>query len=264
MKEDRQFVTALARGLEVLRCFTPERKVLGATEIAQMIGLPQPTVWRLCHTLAQTGYLVPTQDGKLRIGAPVLSLGYAALASLDWLQVVRPHMQQVADRFSAAVALSERHRSGMIYLERCQGDSLLLLNLQVGSRIPLHSTSAGWAYLVALSPEKRAQALERVRQSLGQDWPRYQAEIDRAVEEYQTRGFVLNTGSRHAGVTAAAVPVISPDGGTILALNCGGPVSMFTPKIMIEEIGPALINLARIIEAHLPGMAPRSRSRRSA
>jgi len=264
VKEDRQFVTALARGLDVLRCFTPERKVLGATEIAQMIGLPQPTVWRLCHTLSRTGYLVPTQDGKLRIGAPVLSLGYAALAALDWLQVVRPHMQQMADRYKAAVAISERHRSGMIYVERCQGDSLLLLNLQVGSRIPIHSTSAGWAYLAALTPEKRDQALERVRKAVGPDWARHQADIDQAVEDYQTRGFVLNTGRRHAGVTAAAVPVISPDGGTIMALNCGGPISVFTEKIMVEEIGPALVALAHIVEAHLPGTTPRGRPRKTA
>jgi DNA-binding IclR family transcriptional regulator len=264
VKEDRQFVTALSRGLEVLRCFTADKTVLGATEIAQMIGLPQPTVWRLCHTLSQTGYLVPTQDGKLRIGAPVLSLGYAALASLDWLQVVRPHMQQMADRFSAAVALCERHRSGMIYLERCQGKSLLLLNLQVGSRIPIHSTSAGWAYLAALPPEKRDGVLERVRAALGDEWPKHQAHINKGIDHYERRGFVLNPGGLYPGVISVAVPVVSPDGATVMALNCGGSTSLFTPKIMDEEIGPALVALGKIIEAHLPGSAPRGRSRKSA
>ncbi len=54
----RHFVTALARGLDVLGCFTPERPVLGASEIARMLGLPQPTVWRLCFTLIELGHLV--------------------------------------------------------------------------------------------------------------------------------------------------------------------------------------------------------------
>ena len=73
---DRQFVTALGRGLAVLRCFDAMRTQLGTTEIAQMTKLPQPTVWRLCYTLQQLGYLVQAPDSdKLRIGMAVLGLG---------------------------------------------------------------------------------------------------------------------------------------------------------------------------------------------
>ena len=39
MKDDPQFVTALARGVEVLRCFTAKRPELGTTDIAQLTGL---------------------------------------------------------------------------------------------------------------------------------------------------------------------------------------------------------------------------------
>jgi hypothetical protein len=33
MKEDRKLVTALSRGLDLLRCFSPSRQVLSATDI---------------------------------------------------------------------------------------------------------------------------------------------------------------------------------------------------------------------------------------
>ena len=42
-ENDRQFITALARGLELLRCFTPKHQHLGNQELAQMTGLPKPT-----------------------------------------------------------------------------------------------------------------------------------------------------------------------------------------------------------------------------
>ena len=81
---DRQFVTALGRGLAVLRCFDATRTQLGTTEIAQMTNLPQPTVWRLCYTLQQLGYLMQAPDSdKLRIGMAVLGLGQYALGSTD-------------------------------------------------------------------------------------------------------------------------------------------------------------------------------------
>ena len=43
----RAQVTALARGLQILQCFTTSRKQLGSAEIARLTGLPQPTAWRL-------------------------------------------------------------------------------------------------------------------------------------------------------------------------------------------------------------------------
>jgi len=41
---DRKFVSALARGLEVLRAFTPSEGLLGNGEIVERTGLPKPTV----------------------------------------------------------------------------------------------------------------------------------------------------------------------------------------------------------------------------
>ena len=51
----RQFVTALGRGLDVLRIFRAEDGPLGNQEIAKRTGLPKPTVSRLTYTRAQLG-----------------------------------------------------------------------------------------------------------------------------------------------------------------------------------------------------------------
>ena len=45
--KDRQFVTALARGLDILRAFHAGEGMLGNQEIAHRTGLPKPTVARL-------------------------------------------------------------------------------------------------------------------------------------------------------------------------------------------------------------------------
>ena len=51
--KDRQFVTALARGLEVLRAFRAHDDLLGNQEIAQRTGLPNSP---LAPKLAPTGF----------------------------------------------------------------------------------------------------------------------------------------------------------------------------------------------------------------
>ncbi|WP_245999350.1 helix-turn-helix domain-containing protein [Paracoccus methylarcula] len=70
---DRNFVTAIARGFEVLRCFRLDETTLTNQEIAGRTGLPKPTVSRLTYTLCKLGYLVQS-DAKGPTGsAPVCS-----------------------------------------------------------------------------------------------------------------------------------------------------------------------------------------------
>ncbi|MER1157644.1 helix-turn-helix domain-containing protein, partial [Pseudomonas aeruginosa] len=95
--KDRQFVTALARGLELLRCFTPRESLLGNQELAKKTGLPKPTVSRLTHTLTRLGYLrhLP-HSGKYQLEVGVMSFGYAMLSNLSIRALARPLMEEMA------------------------------------------------------------------------------------------------------------------------------------------------------------------------
>lgn len=242
---DRQFITALARGLEVLRCFDANHRALGTTQIAARTGLPQPTVWRLCHTLQKLGYLtqVPNED-KLRVAAPVLALGMSALVGMPSLDLAKPLMQAVADRFRAAVAIGQRDRDSILYLQRCQGDSPLLSNLRTGSRIPIYSSAIGWAYLAAL-PKKERNALRD--ELVPEDGVVAEQAFDDAMAMYRERGFVMNFGVQHKAVNTVAVPIVLDDG-VVYCISCGGPAASLTRKIMLEQAGPQLIETAAQLE----------------
>ena len=69
-RQDRHFVTALARGLDLLACFRSSDRLLGNQELAQRCKLPRSTVSRLSYTLTQLGYLQYEQSaGKYRLGS---------------------------------------------------------------------------------------------------------------------------------------------------------------------------------------------------
>ena len=93
--KDRQFVNALARGLEILRCFRPGEKFLTNTELAKRTGLPKPTITRLTYTLTKLGYLdSPADRGQYQLASGVLSLGYSLLSNLDVRELARPGMRE--------------------------------------------------------------------------------------------------------------------------------------------------------------------------
>ena len=250
--KDRQFVVALARGLEILRAFTQKENVLGNQEIAAITRLPKPTVSRLTHTLTRLGYLTYSERlGKYQLGTAVLSLGYAALANVGVRQIARPFMQELADYANASVSLGSRDRLNMVYVEHCRSDATVTLRLDLGSRIPVETTAMGRALLAALPESERQYLMDHAAKRDPQNWPRVRAGIEQAVEDYRTRGFVISAGGWQADVHAVGVPLIPPDGSPILALNCGGPAFLFDRQRLIEDLGPRLVNLVRNVEAAL-------------
>ena len=67
---DPRFISALARGLAILRCFELDQKLLGNVEIAEMTRLPKSTISRLTFTLTQLGYLRYRHEfGKYELAA---------------------------------------------------------------------------------------------------------------------------------------------------------------------------------------------------
>lgn len=237
--------------MSVLRCFDARRQELGTTEIAQLTGLPQPTVWRLCYTLQQLGYLVPSRHGdKLRVGIAVLGLGYFALASTDFMELAHPGMDQIAQDSRAAVSLGIIDQSEILIVKRTTGAGPLLVDMQVGSRFPIISTAAGWAYLAALDSDAQKSAIAALPAS--PDRPAgFAAAIRQATSDLRKSGFVINEGVFHPDVNAVGSAVYDHQGQPKYILNCGGPAKTLTRHRLREEIGPALANLAEQLSAIL-------------
>lgn len=249
-KEDRQFVTALSRGLDILRCFTANRIELGTAELATLTGLPQPTVWRLCHTLVKCGFLTPSEtNDKLRIGMPVLSLGVAALSTMGFDEVIRQEMQRLALDFHAAVSLAIPDRLEMLIVQRARGDGVLLVNLHVGSRLSVANSSFGWAYLATLAPARRAALLKQLAPTYQGDWAHLQKSVAKAIADYEKSGYVVNAGNFHPDINAIAVPVVIPDSRKTMVINCGGPAVAVPVAHLESSVAPRLIELAGTIRA---------------
>ncbi len=243
---DRQFVTALARGLRILGCFHPARSSLTVTEIAAELGLPQPTAWRLCQTMLSLGYLTANDAGRLRPALAVLRLGYATLSELPLAELARPYLQELADAFGGAAGMAVCDGHDMRFVQRCESTSQLVLNLRIGSRVPVATSAMGWAYLAGL-PEADWDAATGTPVAWAAVKPAFRA----AFADFITDGFIINPGVLHPGYTTVAVPVIGADGAPAFTLNCGAASSVLSVERLRSEAGPRLRALAAMITASI-------------
>lgn len=245
MKEDRHFVTALARGLDVLRCFSAERMELGTTDIARLVGLSQSTVWRLCYTLQKAGYLVPGNDPeRLRVSPGVLALGCVCLSQRGVTEVALPHMAEIANRFQSSLSIAARDGLQMIIMGRETAPTVLKLNFHVGSALHIERSAVGCAYMAAIGEEERERLMEEIARAYPSDWEENRRYIQESVRMYREHGYVLNLRWYHPDVNALGVPVVSPNGKRVVAINCGGASSVISRDKLEGPIAQVMKDLA--------------------
>jgi DNA-binding IclR family transcriptional regulator len=246
---DRQFATTLARGLELLRCFTPQDEILGNRELSQRLGLPAATVSRLTYTLVAMGYLAPAGAyGKYRLGSAVLSLGYPVLEQFPFRRRARPLMLELARETGGTVSIGIRDRLNMVYIETVRASSSnRIYPLDVGTTHSLAGTAIGRAWLMACPPAERDSLLNRLRVKAPDDWERYGVELMRNIAQYPRKGCCVSLGEVHADVQAVAVPLGRIDHGEIAALNCSFQGRPLDEVWLCELIAPRLLALSRTL-----------------
>jgi DNA-binding IclR family transcriptional regulator len=245
VKDDPQFVTALARGVQVLRCFTPDRVELGTTDIAALTGLPQSTVWRLCYTLTRLGCLEPGRNAeKLRVAVGALTLGQTSLTHAGLAAAARAPMQEIADRFGSSVSLAGRDGLSMVIVQRAEGPTILRLNFRVGSQLTIARSALGWAYLAGTDAAERDEIIAACCAAEPDGGVALHRTFDSVLAQHARTGYVLNLRDYHPQVNAIAVPVVGADRRTVMALNCGGASSVLTLEKLTGPIAAAMTALA--------------------
>lgn len=246
---DRHFVTALARGLEVLACFKKGETFLANHEIADRCKLPRSTVSRLTHTLTRLGYLHFVEEvGKYRLGTQLVALSTVALGGLDVRQIARPSMRELANFSSATVGLALRDRLSMRYVECLRGPAAIALNIDVGARMSMVRSSIGRAYVAVLSPAERVLLFDELRMRDPLAWPKVRDGLLKGIEDHDTLGCCCSFGEWQPNVSAVAVGFHPGGGLPPMAINCGAPTVITSPQFLLDEVRPRLIELVRRLE----------------
>lgn len=239
--DDRQYINALARGLEVLRAFDPADGPLGNGELAAKTGLAKPTISRITYTLSKQGFLeFNPKNSKYSLGPSVLALGFNYLNGQKIRQIARPHLIELAMAVDGVVALGVRDRMSIVYLQTARGPSDRTIRLDVGARLPIHHSAAGWAYLHALSQAERRNLVSVIERDAGNEWPAISALLKIADQEMQKYGFCKSLGTYERGFNSIATSWRAPQGRGCFAINVTGVESAFPVNRLVDEIGPRL------------------------
>lgn len=242
---DRQFAYTLARGMDVLRCFSPERGSLSNKELSELTGMPKATVSRFTYTLMQLGYLRSDKDtGRYLLAPAILTLAYPLLANLGVRQMARPAMHDFANAVQGSVSLGFRERMQMVYVETARARSVYSANMaEVGMAHSMISSAIGRAYLCACTPVERDALLNEAKVKTPELWEKFGEAVERSLAEYRVKRFCYSYGDLRPDIYAVAVPLIREPNTEIAVMNCVLQSYQVAKGELESNYGPRLLSL---------------------
>jgi IclR family pca regulon transcriptional regulator len=244
----KDFVEALARGLEVIRSFDRLHLKQTISQISERTLLARPTVLRLLITLEELGY-VRSQDNHYSLTPKVVDLGMAYVSSLGLYGAAKPHMENLSKEVDQTVSLAELDGSDIVYTGRVEVPKIVSVGVTVGARLPSASTALGRVLLAAVSDAELHNVLSTPSLSMFIPRTRFTVEqIRPQLQSVREQGWAESDEDLQYGVQAIAAPLRGEDGRVIAAIGLGTHTSEIGKEIVRERYLPLLLETARSIE----------------
>jgi IclR family transcriptional regulator, pca regulon regulatory protein len=251
-QESRDYVNSLARGLEVIRSFTRTKPSMTLSEVAERTDMNRAAARRFLLTLVREGYA--ETDGKyFRLRAKILELGFSVLASMDLSQVIRPIMEELAEKLEESCFAAVLDRDSVIYIAQASSRRIINVGISIGSRAPAHAMSSGRVLLAALPDGELNAYLDAVKvEKLTPNTITSKVKLRAAIEEARRQGWAVVDQEYEIGLRSISTAIKDRSGTTIAALNVTCPTPRVTPEDMQARVLPALLDSAQRISRGLP------------
>jgi IclR family transcriptional regulator, pca regulon regulatory protein len=252
-RDDREFMTTLAKGLAVLGAFGRERPTMTLSEAAEIAQLSRATARRVLRTLAALGYV--EQNGRsFSLTARIFDLGSAYLSTQNWVDRALPLMRELSERMGESCSAAIVQGTEIVYVARIPARRIMSAALAVGSRLPAFHTALGRAQIGFLD---EAEIWRRLMSLRIEAYTPYtitdvQALFER-VRADREQGFAIIDEELERGLRALAVPILDRSGQPIAAINLSTHSTRATRNEMREKFLPALNQLALQMSAPVGG-----------
>lgn len=246
-------VEALAKGLRVLSLFTEQRPTWRVSDIAPATGLPLPTVYRVVMTLTAEGYLEHLPNGDYRPGVRVLTLGTAALRSMDLVEIAAPLLQRLAQDTGETVNLCVLTGDRVLYLVRLRNSDLVTANIQVGSTLAAVHTSIGKLLLAYLEPAELSARIsaDSFPASHGPNAKESLTALRSDLAAIRKQGWAMQDEELAFGLRSVAAPVRDSSGAVIAGANVAVQSRDWTTRRIVRELKPKVVDTCAAISALL-------------
>lgn len=245
---DRDYVGALASGLEVLQAFDSEHPRMTLSEVAGRTDMDRAKARRFLLTLHALGF-VKRNGRQFELTPRVLQLGYAYQASNQYRAVIQQYLEDITAELGESSSLAVLDGDEVVYVIRSAArHRLMAISLSVGTRLPAAYTSMGRVLLAQLPEPELETFLSRV--ALEPYTPASVTTVEQlreAVQSTRRQGYSIVDQELDSGLRSAAVPVFAGNGELLGAINISTNAARVDMTTLMDTYLPRLQQTAEQI-----------------
>jgi IclR family pca regulon transcriptional regulator len=242
----RTFVTAFARGLDVIQAFGEGARRLTLSDVAARAGVDRAVARRLLLTLVEQGFA--SSDGKyFELTGQVLRLGFSYLAAAGLDRRVQPVLEALSQQVGENTALTGLDSPNIGIVARAVApDRPFRYALKTTTRMPATATASGRVLLAGME-DARMEAL-LASAPIPRFTPHTLLELPAlaaAIRQCRAEGYAVVDGELEDGFASAAVPLRDRGGRLVAALATSSHAGRMTAARMRSDIIPLMREAAR-------------------
>lgn len=245
-------VQSLDRAFDLLERMADAGGELGLSELADVSGLPLPTIHRLMRSLVARGYVRQQPDRRYALGPQLIRLGESASRLLGFW--ARPQLARLVEETGETANMALRDGDEIVYVAQVPSRHSMRMFTEVGRRVPAHSTGVGKVLLAPLPDDEVRALLGRTGMPAATEQTLTSPEDFLAVlRRVRTAGYAMDDNEQEVGVRCIAVPV--PGSPAAAAISVSGPAGRLT-EAATEKFVPLLQEVARDLATALTAADP--------
>lgn len=234
-------VRAVDRALEILMAFTATDYELSVAELLKRVDLSRPTLYRLLHTLEQSGFVISVgEPQKFRLGPSVAHLAHVWTSSLDISALAQPVLRRIWEQTGETVALFVPQGTYRLCVAELPSAQPLSFKRGVGYQERILLGASGRAILAYAVDD--ANELKNYAVGTQIDLSQYPAEL----AQIRKRGYATSKDELIEGAVAVAAPFFNGAGKVAGAIGVFGP-SVRIHAAQIEVYGQLLLQEAHVL-----------------
>lgn len=242
---------SVIRAVHVLRTLGASSRPLTATEVAQRMGLPRATTFRLLLTLEEEGF-VEREDTRYSLGWDLARLA----GGIDPASRLAPRVSGVigdlADEIGETVTLSlrrGRYDLDLVVQANPRRVGMSMTDMH-GQKWPLHASATGKLLLAELADDELADATPNGLEALTDRTITSYAALRKELATTRERGWAITDEELEDGIVSVAVPIRDSGGDLLAAMTFVGPVHRIDEQ-RLPDLIDQLIAGAEKVRSHL-------------
>ncbi|WP_223478288.1 IclR family transcriptional regulator domain-containing protein [Oricola indica] len=243
----------LTKAIDVLEMIAGRPGDIESSELAELTGIPKPTLYRILAALSARGLV--RSDGhrhRYSLGYQIVEMAMNVWASSDLPILAATELRRLRDLSGETAYLAVMREGGVLSIARSEGAHTQRSAAQPGAVKPLHCTSQGKSILAYLPNDQRARLLpsplERMTEKTITDATLLKLELARI----RNRGFAIDDEEILMGTRCVGAPILDKNGAPVAAISVAGPtfrMTMERAEFLGKEVAAVAQQVSEIFNA---------------